>query len=71
MEQESAAIEHDLRNAGLFGALGERLADLSGALAGRSEVRRATPPVPEEAVRGVRADVETVTTAVQERGNRG
>jgi hypothetical protein len=41
------------------------------ALVGRSEVRRATPPVPEEAVRGVRADIDTVTTAVEERGHRG
>jgi hypothetical protein len=41
------------------------------ALVGRSEVRQATPPVPEEAVRGVRADIDTVTTAVEERGHRG
>jgi Putative Actinobacterial Holin-X, holin superfamily III len=41
------------------------------ALVGRSQVRQATPPVPEEAVRGVRADVDAVTTAVQERGHRG
>jgi hypothetical protein len=41
------------------------------ALLGRSQVRRATPPVPEEAVRGVRADIDTVTTAVEERGSRG
>jgi hypothetical protein len=41
------------------------------ALVGRSEVRHATPPVPEEAVRGVRADIDTVTTAVEERGHRG
>jgi uncharacterized membrane protein YqjE len=41
------------------------------ALVGRSEVRRATPPVPEEAVRGVKADIETVTTALEERGSRG
>jgi len=40
------------------------------ALAGRSQVRQATPPVPEEAVRGVRADIDTVTTAVEERGHR-
>ena len=41
------------------------------ALAGRAQVRRATPPVPEEAVRGVRADIDTVATAVEERGHRG
>jgi hypothetical protein len=41
------------------------------ALAGRAQVRQATPPVPQEAVRGVRADVDTVTTAVEERGHRG
>jgi Putative Actinobacterial Holin-X, holin superfamily III len=41
------------------------------ALVGRSQVRQASPPVPEEAVRGVRADIETVTTAVEERGHRG
>ena len=34
MEQEAAAIEHDLRHAGLLGALGERLADGRGAVAG-------------------------------------
>jgi uncharacterized membrane protein YqjE len=41
------------------------------ALVGRSQVRRATPPVPQEAVRGVRADINTVTSAVEERGRRG
>jgi hypothetical protein len=41
------------------------------ALAGRAQVRQATPPMPQEAVRGVRADVDTVTTAVEERGHRG
>ncbi len=41
------------------------------ALAGRSQVQRATPPVPEKAIRGVRADIDTVTTAVEERGHRG
>jgi uncharacterized membrane protein YqjE len=40
------------------------------ALAGRSQVRQATPPVPEETVRGVRTDIDTVTTAVEERGRR-
>jgi hypothetical protein len=38
--------------------------------AGISRLRQAAPPVPQEAVRGVRADVEAVTTAVQERGHR-
>jgi len=41
------------------------------ALVGRTQVRQATPPVPEEAARGVRADIDTVTTAVEERGHRG
>ena len=41
------------------------------ALVGRSAVRRAAPPVPQEAVRGVRTDIDTVTTAVEERGHRG
>jgi hypothetical protein len=40
-------------------------------LVGRSQVRQATPPVPREAVRGVRADLNAVTTAVEERGHRG
>ena len=40
------------------------------ALVGRSQVRQATPPVPREAARGVRADIDTVTTAVEERGHR-
>lgn len=35
------------------------------ALAGRSQLRRATPPVPEQAVRGVQDDVATVKGAVQ------
>jgi hypothetical protein len=38
------------------------------ALVGRSRVREALPPVPEEAADGVRADLETVKTAVRERG---
>ena len=41
------------------------------ALVGRSQVRQATPPVPEAAVRGARADIDAVTSAVQERGHRG
>jgi uncharacterized membrane protein YqjE len=40
------------------------------ALAGRRQVRQAVPPVPEEAVEGVRRDIETVTSAVRERGER-
>lgn len=37
------------------------------ALIGRGQVRRAMPPVPFGATRGVRADVAAVTTAVRER----
>lgn len=36
------------------------------ALAGRTQVRRAVPPVPTEAAAGVAADVHTVTEAVRE-----
>lgn len=44
---------------------------LAGVLAmvGRRQVRQATPPVPMQAVDGVRADIEAVTGAVRERGN--
>jgi hypothetical protein len=38
------------------------------ALLGRRRVRQALPPVPTEAADGVRADLETVKTAVRERG---
>ena len=38
------------------------------ALLGRGQVRQAVPPVPEEAVDGVRHDIDTVTSAVKERG---
>jgi hypothetical protein len=38
-------------------------------MAGVSRLRQAAPPVPQEAVRGVRADVNAVTTAVEERGH--
>lgn len=38
------------------------------ALVGRNQVRQATPPQPEQAVSSVRADVDTVKTAVRERG---
>jgi uncharacterized membrane protein YqjE len=36
------------------------------ALLGRGQVREATPPVPEQAVDSVRADVHTVTEAARE-----
>ena len=36
------------------------------ALVGRGQVREATPPVPEQAVGSVRADLHTVTEAVKE-----
>jgi hypothetical protein len=36
------------------------------ALAGRRQLRRATPPLPTEAMAGVAEDIETVTTAVRE-----
>jgi uncharacterized membrane protein YqjE len=38
------------------------------ALIGRSQVRRAVPPVPQSAVQSVRADLDTVKAAVQDRG---
>nr|MDT0656557.1 phage holin family protein [Micromonospora sp. DSM 115978] len=38
------------------------------ALSGRRQVRQAVPPVPSAAVRSVRADVDTVTSAVKDRG---
>jgi hypothetical protein len=41
------------------------------ALAGRSQVQQATPPVPDAALRSTRADIDAVTSAVQERGHRG
>jgi hypothetical protein len=58
---------------GAAGLVGIVLLIVAGllALAARSQVRRATPPVPEEAVRGLRADIDTVTHAVEERGHRG
>jgi hypothetical protein len=39
------------------------------AMAGRGQVRKATPPVPEAAVGGVRADIEAVASAVEHRGH--
>lgn len=38
------------------------------ALVGKGQVGRATPPVPANAVRSVQADVETIRTAIRERG---
>src|SRR5262245_59714978 len=38
------------------------------ALVGRSRVRRAVPPVPQEAIHGIRDDLDLVTGAVRERG---
>ena len=40
------------------------------AMIGRDRVRDATPPVPEETARSVKADVEAVTDAVKNRGRR-
>jgi VIT1/CCC1 family predicted Fe2+/Mn2+ transporter len=40
------------------------------ALIGRGQVKRATPPAPTEAVRSVKADLDTITGAVKERGHR-
>lgn len=39
------------------------------ALSGRKQVRQAVPPVPTAAVSSVRADVDTVTSAVKDRGH--
>ncbi|MGC5019584.1 phage holin family protein [Micromonospora sp. DT47] len=38
------------------------------ALVGKKQVSQAVPPMPEAAVRSVRADVDTVTAAVKDRG---
>ncbi|WP_416905289.1 phage holin family protein [Micromonospora echinospora] len=38
------------------------------ALVGKKQVSQAVPPVPAAAVRSVRADVDTVTAAVRDRG---
>ncbi|WBB81447.1 phage holin family protein [Micromonospora sp. WMMD882] len=38
------------------------------ALVGKKQVSQAVPPMPEAAVRSVRADVDTVTAAVRDRG---
>jgi hypothetical protein len=52
--------------------VGVLLLGVAGALAlvGRQQVRHATPVVPEDVVRNVKADVATVTEAVKERGQR-
>jgi len=39
------------------------------ALVGRGQVRKASPPVPEAAVKGVREDIEAVSAAVEDRGH--
>jgi hypothetical protein len=36
------------------------------ALVGRRQFTRSTPPIPDEAVAGVTADIETIRTAVRE-----
>jgi hypothetical protein len=40
------------------------------ALIGQRQVKRATPPVPSAAVRSVKADIDTITEAVKDRGHR-
>src|SRR6266511_52366 len=40
------------------------------ALVGRAPVKQAVPPVPQDAVQGVKADIEAVTEAVRERGGK-
>jgi Flp pilus assembly protein TadB len=40
------------------------------AMVGKKQVQQAAPPVPEDTVRSVKADVATVADAVRERGNR-
>jgi Flp pilus assembly protein TadB len=40
------------------------------AMVGRKQVRQATPVVPEESVRNMKADIEAVTEAVKDRGHR-
>jgi hypothetical protein len=55
---------------GAAGLVGLLLLAFAGVLAlvGESQVSRATPPIPAEAVESVRADIDAVKTAVQERG---
>ncbi len=40
------------------------------ALLGKGQVKRAAPPVPREAVLSTRADIQAVSTAVEQRGHR-
>ncbi|GAA0723011.1 phage holin family protein [Dactylosporangium roseum] len=40
------------------------------ALSGRTQMRKATPPVPRDAVAGVKADINTITHSVKDRGQR-
>jgi hypothetical protein len=40
------------------------------ALVGRGQFKRAVPPAPTEAVRNVKADLDTITEAVKDRGHR-
>ncbi len=49
-------------------AVGGALVALAGlmVLVGQDRVKRAVPPVPEGAVRGIRADIDAVTAAVRE-----
>jgi hypothetical protein len=41
------------------------------ALVGRAQVRRAIPPLPQDAVQNIKADIDTVAEAVRERGRHG
>jgi hypothetical protein len=50
--------------AGLFGAAALFLVAGIAALTGKKEVTQAVPPVPEEAITGVREDVDTVKQGV-------
>jgi uncharacterized membrane protein YqjE len=40
------------------------------ALLGKSQVSKAGPPVPQDAVASVRADIDTITHSVKDRGHR-
>ncbi|WP_433057803.1 phage holin family protein [Dactylosporangium sp. CS-033363] len=40
------------------------------ALVGKGQVKRAVPPMPEETVAGVKADIDTITTSVKHGGHR-
>lgn len=64
-----AAVMPDWLAAGLVGVV-LLLVAAGMARAGRGQVRQATPPVPQETRENVRRDVETVTSAVRERGRR-